>query len=106
MVALVQAAHQHKRSLRAYRCPCVAGALGVAVDMSGKTKGMDKNQFWVTIWKIIATAISVIVLTISGCIAHDTYRIAELIIHGADPTKASCAVSSFTNPAICGAVAK
>ena len=68
---------------------------------------MDENQYWATIWKLAATAFSVVILTAGGCTAHQQYKIAELVAGGADPIKAQCAIYGINNgnAAVCGAAA-
>ena len=66
---------------------------------------MDENQYRVTIWKIVAAAFSVLVVTIGACNVNQHYKIAELVAGGADPIKAQCAIYGVSsgNAAVCGA---
>lgn len=62
---------------------------------------MDENQFWVSIWKIIAAAFVASMTVFGGCVGHTDYRIGQAIKDGADPIKAYCALSSNTTDARC-----
>lgn len=55
---------------------------------------MNDNEFWVSIWKVIAvTFIAVIVSGVTSCQMTNS-RITEMVKAGADPIDAMCAVSS------------
>ena len=55
---------------------------------------MDENQFWLSVWKLVAISFCVLTATIGGCTAQSNYLVARAVKDGADPIKASCAISS------------
>ena len=54
---------------------------------------MDDNQFWVSIWKMVAVSFCVMVLAIAGCTVNNTRVVNEMTSRGADPIAAACAVN-------------
>ena len=60
---------------------------------------MNENQFYALCWKIVATCVIVLILTIGGCEAYTRSLVADAIKSGADPLKVACAIngSSGTN---------
>lgn len=69
---------------------------------------MDENQFWITIWKIVAAVVVTLILTVGGCTVNQQFKIAELVAGGADPLKAQCAIygaGNTSNATICGVMA-
>ena len=65
---------------------------------------MESNKLYALIWKLIITLLSILILTIGGCTAHQQQKITELIIHGTDPTLAHCAIKGINsqNSVVCG----
>lgn len=66
---------------------------------------MDDSKFWLGIWKLVATAICVLITTIGGCTAHTNYRMAELVKGGSDPLEVGCLYDSSGSSgkwAVCG----
>ncbi len=55
---------------------------------------MKDNAFWYGIWKLVAICFCVLVGSLSGCVINSQYTVARAIKDGADPIKASCAISS------------
>jgi len=55
---------------------------------------MDENQFWATCWKLLASVVIVLILTVGGCNAYTNTLIASTIASGADPLKVLCALDS------------
>ena len=69
---------------------------------------MDENTFWISIWRAVAAAICVLVVSIGGCVAHGQHLVSMAINNGADPIKAGCAINGIngsTSAAICAAAA-
>lgn len=67
----------------------------------------DYDQYWLTIWKLVAAVVVVLILTAGGCTAHQQSRITELAMSGVDPIKAACAIRGVAQgtEAICAVVA-
>jgi len=55
---------------------------------------MGDDEFFLTIWKLVAGVIIAIVVSISGCVIHQNVQISNAIENGADPMKASCAFNN------------
>jgi len=55
---------------------------------------MGDDEFFLTIWKLVAGVIIAIVVSISGCVAHQNALISKAIETGVDPMKASCAFNN------------
>ena len=51
---------------------------------------MDENEFWIAVWKIVAAAVCVFILSISGCLGYANKRIAD----AADPLLVGCAMGT------------
>jgi hypothetical protein len=64
---------------------------------------MDENQYWVAVWKTVATAFCMFVLTIAGCTVNSNLAVKQAIKDGADPIKAGCAINGVNseNIAVC-----
>lgn len=54
---------------------------------------MEENTFWLRVWQTVAAALATVVLTIAGCSSYRTAAIERMVQGGADPIKASCAIS-------------
>ena len=68
---------------------------------------MDDNVFFITMWKLTAAVITVLMLTVGSCTIHQQKKIADLITAGADPLGAQCAIYGVKsyNSAVCGILA-
>jgi len=67
---------------------------------------MEENKYWITIWKLVAGTICVIIVSIGGCQSYQNKQIASLIATGIDPIKAACSISpQQMSREICAAVA-
>ncbi len=55
---------------------------------------MDENQYWIALWRTIAAAFAVLVITIGACTANRQHLVAEAIKSGVDPTAAKCAIEA------------
>ena len=64
---------------------------------------MKDNTFWLRIFQTIAGFLAVIVMSIGGCTAYESKRIADAIAGGADPIDARCGISgtSISGTTIC-----
>lgn len=70
---------------------------------------MEDNTFWITIWKLVALVICVIVLTISGCSINSGLVAERLVKSGADPIKVRCMLmgtDGYASSIICHEAAK
>ncbi len=69
---------------------------------------MNENEFWIKFWKIIATSVILITISVSGCNAVDkatlnaaggrtdvevAKAVSDAIIQGIDPMVAKCALT-------------
>ena len=67
---------------------------------------MEENQFWFGVWRIIATAVVLIIACFSGCTAltniKDNNAIVAMVEKGADPIKAKCAIRPDDRGIVCG----
>ena len=63
---------------------------------------MNENNFWATLWAIIATVIITITISISSYYKHADGLIAEMVLAGANPVAASCALNdSYGKNPVC-----
>lgn len=51
---------------------------------------MDDNQFWLAIWRTVAAAFCVLIVSIGSCTSYQTHKVGEVIKGGADPLRARC----------------
>ena len=56
---------------------------------------MSEEEFWLGVWKIVATVLCVITLTIGGCEVSGRLLISGMVKDGADPIAASCAINGM-----------
>mgnify|MGYP003395222971 CR=1 FL=1 len=63
--------------------------------------GMDDNEFFVKIWKLVCVAFCVLTASVSSCTAYNTYRITE----SKDPLAAACAIGNTSHGQACIAAA-
>lgn len=61
---------------------------------------MDDTKLFLSFWKFIATAVAVVILSMSGCSISEHHTIQEMVASGADPIAAGCAVSGGS-PGVC-----
>lgn len=66
---------------------------------------MEDNQFWVNVWKVIATGVVGLAAVIGGCVSHTDYRISEAIKAGAEPLAAYCALTNGGQGTTCTVLA-
>ena len=64
---------------------------------------MSENEFWIKVWKIVGTVVSIFILTVGGCTTNGTYIIKDMVEKGASPIQAACAVHGIgsSNEVIC-----
>lgn len=54
---------------------------------------MNDNEFWITVWKIIAITVCVITVSVGGCTANRQYQTRALIENAkVPPMQAKCAI--------------
>ena len=53
---------------------------------------MDASEFWVKVCKIVAATVVALVVTFTGCTAHQISTIERMTAAGANPLDAKCAV--------------
>ena len=58
---------------------------------------MDENTFWSRVWMSIAVLIAVVIVTVGGCTAYESARIADAVERGADPIDARCGIAGMGN---------
>lgn len=69
---------------------------------------MNENEFWITVYKLIALVVCTLILIVGGCSIHQQAMVVELVKTGADPIKANCGImgpQSSNTAAICAQVA-
>lgn len=64
---------------------------------------MNDNEFWVVVWKCLATVVCIAILTIGGCTANKHRIIGEAIRAGSDPLLVGCAIDDLSD--VCKIVA-
>jgi hypothetical protein len=50
--------------------------------------------FWITLWKIVAATLCIIVVSLTSCSITRTLTVKELVLNGTDPMKAGCIFDS------------
>lgn len=71
--------------------------------MNKEYQGMDENQFWIAIWKVIGAVVVMMTVSIGSCTANRHYQTRLLIENtGVDPIGAKCAIEGDTdNMSVC-----
>ncbi len=69
----------------------------------------SESMFWVTVWKIVATSVVLLVAIAGGCTTTERILISKAIEAGVDPIEARCAIVGVrrnqADAAICAIVA-
>jgi hypothetical protein len=70
---------------------------------NNKEQPMDENTFWLRIWQTVALVAAVGIVTVGGCTAYESKRVADAVAAGKDPIDARCGIAGTTNSgtAIC-----
>jgi len=56
---------------------------------------MDENKFWISLWKISATFLCVVVVVVAGCTANRQYQTRMLVENAkVSPIEANCALEA------------
>lgn len=55
---------------------------------------MEKNDFWVAVWRTAGATLVAIVAVIGGCSSYKTSAIKEMVSNGANPIDAACSVGA------------
>jgi len=59
--------------------------------------GMNENQFWIAVWKILGTVAVAMTVSLGSCTANRHYQTRLLIENtGVDPIGAKCAMEGET----------
>ena len=58
---------------------------------------MDEATFWLQIWRAVIAAVVVLILTIGGCTAYESKRIADAVEKGTHPIDARCGIAGMEN---------
>jgi hypothetical protein len=53
---------------------------------------MEENKFWLRLWQTVAVVAAIGILTIGGCTAYESKRVADAIAKGAQPIDARCGI--------------
>lgn len=61
----------------------------------------SENTFWLGVWKLLATVITSLIITIGGCTSYEKYTVAKMVERGENPIAARCAYYSHEDTAIC-----
>jgi hypothetical protein len=62
--------------------------------MNIEYQGMNENQFWIALWKIVGAVVVVMTVSIGSCTANRHYQTRMLIENtGVDPIGAKCAIA-------------
>lgn len=71
--------------------------------MNKEYHGMDENQFWIAIWKVIGAVVVAMTVSMGSCTANRHYQTRLLIENtGVDPIGAKCAIEGDTgNMPVC-----
>ncbi len=65
--------------------------------MNRENQGMNENQFWIAIWKVIGAVVVMTTISIGSCTANRHYQTRLLIENaGVDPIGAKCALEGDT----------
>lgn len=64
----------------------------------------EEDQFWLSIWKCITTAVCVAVMSIAGCTANSNYQVRVALESKADPLQVACAFGN-NQPTDCAILA-
>lgn len=60
--------------------------------MNKEDQGMNENEFWIAIWKVIGAVVVAMTVSIGSCTANRHYQTRLLIENtGVDPIGATCA---------------
>ncbi len=62
---------------------------------------MSDNKFWVTLWSLGASVLVVLIICITVTKVTDSNNITRLVLNGATPTQAYCAVNPGIDNARC-----
>lgn len=65
---------------------------------------MNRNEFWLGIWKVLGTVVVLVTITIGGCSSYATSKVAEAINNGVSPLEVTCAING-TNNTVCAIIA-
>lgn len=57
----------------------------------------DDNTFWIHIWRAVIAAATTIGVSIAGCTAYESKRIADAVEAGKDPIEARCGIAGTVN---------
>lgn len=61
----------------------------------------SNNQYWYSIWKLVAISFMMFVATIGGCTSFSKHKVAEMVTRGENPIAARCAFPSEGDTAVC-----
>ena len=62
---------------------------------------MDENQFWCTVWGVVATGIVAIIFSIGYFTHLSDKKIVEMVKLGASPMEARCAMIATSQSSAC-----
>jgi hypothetical protein len=57
----------------------------------------DDEEFWYSIWKLVAVTTCILIVSVSGCVAHSKYIVAGMVKNGTDPIMAFCSLGVNSN---------
>jgi hypothetical protein len=62
---------------------------------------MDTEQFWISVWALLAAATVILAFVISGYVQSQDKKVLEMVLNGADPIEAACSMHDVrgNNPA-------
>ena len=58
---------------------------------------MDDNTFWINVLRAIVGAFVALVLSVAGCTAYESKRVADAIELGVNPIDARCGIAGTAN---------
>jgi hypothetical protein len=61
----------------------------------------NEDKFWVAVWAIIATCFITLMLCVTLTLWSKRQHLNEMVIKGADPIRAACALDMYDNQTMC-----
>ena len=65
------------------------------------TKRFDENRFWILVWSLVATVLSVLILSVFLNVYFEKVAVLEMVKRGENPIAARCAFRDQYEEAVC-----